>query len=218
MPRSARSSCPSSRPAVGRLAARDAAQLSRSAEGFLAELHALAPGAARIVDKMPGNARMLGFIATLLPGARIIHCRRDPRDIALSIFQIRFFGFHPYAHDLGDLGWYIAQHEKLMAHWRAVLPIPLLEVSLTDWIEDFSSTLRRVLAFLDLPYDAACENFHRQRRKVRTASAEQVRRPVNARGIGRWRRYEAELAPALAELAAAGLIPPSERPAPDPSP
>jgi hypothetical protein len=99
---------------------------------------------------MPGNALHLGFIATLLPRARIILCRRDPRDVGLSIFQHRLFGYHPYAHDLADLGWYIAQHDRLMAHWQQVLPRSLLEVPLEDWVADFDATLRRVLAFLDL--------------------------------------------------------------------
>ena len=84
------------------------------------------PDKARIVDKMPGNFNFLGLAALMLPGARIIHCVRDPRDIGLSIFSFRFYGYHPYAHDLGDLGWYIAQHDRLMAHWREALPNPIL--------------------------------------------------------------------------------------------
>jgi tetratricopeptide (TPR) repeat protein len=188
------------------LSALDADALTRAADAFLAELHALAPDARLIVDKMPDNARHLGFIATLLPGARVIHCTRDPRDIGLSIFQLRFFGFHPYAHDLANLGWTIGEHARLMAHWREVLPLPILDVALSDWVEDFAGTLMRVLAFLDLPYDPACERFYAEGRRVRTASAQQVRAPINARGIGRWRQYEAELAPLIAELQAAGLI------------
>ena len=136
---------------VRTLAALDAATLSAEGRAFLDALHALAPDARHVIDKMPENANHLGFIATLLPGARVILCQRDPRDIGLSIYQLRFFGYHPYAHDLGDLGWYLGQHARLMAHWRAVLPIPLLEVSLSDWVEDFRATLDRVLAFLDLP-------------------------------------------------------------------
>jgi hypothetical protein len=124
----------------------------------------------------------------------------------LSIYQLRFFGYHPYAHDLSDLGWYIGQHERLMAHWRTVLPIPLLELALADWVEDFRGTLGRVLDFIGLPYDEACERFYEQRRRVRTASADQVRQPVNSSGLGRWRDYEAELAPMIAELEAAGLV------------
>ena len=93
---------------VRHAAALDAARLTHAGAGFLEQLHALAPDARRIVDKMPANALHLGFIATLLPGARIVLCRRDPRDIGLSIFQHRFFGYHPYAHNLADLGWYIS--------------------------------------------------------------------------------------------------------------
>ena len=192
--------------AVRALAASDGDTLTHEADGFLAQLHALAPDARRVIDKMPDNARHLGFIATLLPGARIIHCTRDPRDIGLSIYQLRFFGYHPYAHDLTDLGWTIAEHARLMAHWREALPLPILDVALTDWVEDFAGTLMRVLTFLDLPYDPACERFYAQGRRIRTASAQQVRTPINARGLGRWRRYEAELAPLIAELEAVGLI------------
>ena len=188
------------------LAAMDAARLDKSANAYLAELHALAPEARYITDKMPGNARHLGYITTLLPGARVIHCQRDPRDIGLSIFQLRFFGYHPYAHDLGDLGWYIGHHARLMAHWRAALPLPLLEVALEDWVIDFAGTLRRVLAFLELDEDPACYRYYELDRRVRTASSDQVRQPVNARGLGRWRAYETELAPMIAELQAAGLV------------
>jgi Flp pilus assembly protein TadD len=185
-----------------RLAAFDAAALDEMAAGFLAGLRReAASDARRITDKMPANALHLGFIARLLPRARIILCTRDPRDIALSIFQLRFFGYHPYAHDLADLAWYIAEHERLMAHWRRVLPPGhLMEVALTDWTDDFAGTLARVLEFVDLPHDPACERFHENTRLVRTASAAQIREKVHRRGIGRWRGYAAELAPVLEAL------------------
>jgi tetratricopeptide (TPR) repeat protein len=192
--------------AASRAAALDTTVLTGAAERYLEALHALSPGATFVLDKMPGNARHLGFIATLLPGARIIQCRRDPRDIGLSIFQHRFFGHHPYAHDLADLGWAIGQQERLMAHWRGVLPLPMIEVALADWVDDFSGTLARLLDFLGLPHDPACERFYLQERRVRTASALQVRQPINARGLGRWRTYEAQLAPMMAELRQAGLL------------
>jgi tetratricopeptide (TPR) repeat protein len=192
---------------AARIAALDQPALEAAAASYLAELHALAPGAARIVDKMPGNFGYLGFVSLLLPGARIIHCARDPRDIGLSIFTFRFFGHHPYAHDLGDLGWYIAEHERLMAHWSAALPNALLTVQLKDWVDDFAGTLRRVLAFLDLPYDPACERFYERESRVQTVSRMQVRQPVNARGLGRWRAYERHLRPLLAALAEGGAPP-----------
>jgi hypothetical protein len=193
-------------PAVQRVAALDQETLRATAGRYLAELHALDPEAARIVDKMPGNFRHLGLMALLLPGARVIACDRDPRDIGLSIFTFRFYGVHAYAHDLGDLGWYIGQQKRLMAHWASALPNPIMTVRLNDWVEDFSGTLRLVLQFLGLPHDPACEAFHAVKRRVRTVSRAQVQEKVNARGIGRWREYESHLAPMIAELEAGGAL------------
>jgi len=188
------------RASVERLADFDRPALDVLADSYLRDLHAEAPDKRLIVDKMPANAMHLGMIATLFPAAKIILCRRDPRDIGLSIFQLRFFGHHPYAHDLADLGFYIGEHERLMAHWREALPLPMLEIALTDWSDDFSGTLARALHFLDLPPDPACERFYENPRLVRTASAAQVRQKVNRRGIGRWRAFADELAPFLAAL------------------
>jgi hypothetical protein len=192
--------------AVRRVAALDKAQLDGVAGRYLAEMHALDPAALRIVDKMPGNFRHLGLVALLMPGARIIACERDPRDIGLSIFTFRFYGIHGYAHDLADLGWYIAQQRRLMAHWAASLPNPIMTVRLNDWVEDFPGTLHRVLGFLGLPHDPACEMFHEAKRRVRTVSRAQVQEKVNARGIGRWRAYERHLAPMITALEEAGAL------------
>ncbi len=192
--------------AVARIAALEAATLDAAAHHYLDDLHALAPEKTRIVDKMPGNYLYLGLVGLMLPGARIIHCVRDPRDIGLSIFTFRFHGQHGYAHDLADLGWTIAQQQLLMAHWGAALPNPVLAVALADWVADFDATLARVLAHLDLPYDPACERFHERESRVRTVSRSQVRQKVNARGLGRWRGYAAQLAPLIAELEQAGAL------------
>jgi tetratricopeptide (TPR) repeat protein len=195
-----------------RLAALDAASLDAAAAHYLAELHALAPGKTRIIDKMPGNELYLGLVGLLLPGAKIIHCVRDPRDIGMSIWTFRFHGEHPYAHDLADLGWTIGQRARLMRHWQAVLPNPILTIALEDWVNDFDATLARVLTHLDLPPDPACARFYEIDRDVRTVSRAQVRRPVNANGIGRWRPYATQLAPLIQELEAAGMIEPAPSP------
>ena len=192
--------------AAARIAALDATAWDEEAQTYLTELHALAPAKTRIVDKMPGNDLYLGLAGLMLPGARIIHCVRDPRDIGLSIWTFRFHGEHPYAHDLADLGWTIAQRARLMDHWRAVLPNPILTVALHDWVRDFDDTLARVLAHLELPPDPACARFYDSDREVRTVSRAQVRQPIHARGLGRWRAYAAELAPLIAELDAAGML------------
>jgi tetratricopeptide (TPR) repeat protein len=192
--------------AVRRIAGLDAATLDAAAARYLADLHALAPDKTRIVDKLPGNYLHLGLVGLMLPGARIIHCVRDPRDIGLSIFTFRFHGAHGYAHDLADLGWTIAQHDRLMTHWHAALPNPILTVKLADWVTDFDGTLARVLAHVGLPPDPACERFYERESRVRTVSRAQVRQPVNARGLGRWRTYAARLAPLIEELEQAGAL------------
>jgi tetratricopeptide (TPR) repeat protein len=194
--------------AARRVAELDVTTLDAAASHYLADLHALAPDKARIVDKMPGNYLYLGLVGLLLPGARIIHCVRDPRDIGLSIFTFRFYGRHDYAHDLGDLGFAIAEEIRLMAHWGAVLPNPPLTVALPDWVNDFDATLARVLAHVALPPDPACARFHEATSRVRTVSRAQVRQPVNARGLGRWRTYAAQLQPLVAELERAGVLAP----------
>ena len=193
---------------VRRIAALGADALDAAASQYLAELHALAPGKARIVDKLPGNFNYLGLVGLMLPGAKIIHCARDPRDIGLSIFTFRFHGGHGYAHDLADLGWYIGEHDRLMTHWKAALPNPIITVNLSDWVEDFDGTLARVLAHVDLPPDQNCARFYEGDSRVRTVSYAQVRQPVNARGLDRWKAYAAELAPLIGELERAGLIAP----------
>ncbi len=199
---------------VHRIAGLDAAMLDAAATRYLADLHALAPDKTRIVDKMPGNYLYLGLVGLMLPGARIIHCVRDPRDTGLSIFTFRFHGQHGYAHDLADLGWTIAQQDRLMAHWRVALPNPVLTIKLDNWVTDFAGTLARVLAHLGLPYDTACERFYEAESRVRTVSRAQVRQPVNARGLGRWRTYAARLVPLIAELEQAGALRQSEPPQP----
>lgn len=191
---------------VARIAALPQATLDAAAADYLARLHALAPDKKRIVDKMPGNYRYVWLIPLLFPRAKIIHCTRDPRDIGLSIFSFRFHGDHGYAHDLGDLGWTIGEQDRLMAHAKAALPTPILTIKLSDWVNDFDGTLARVLSHLDLPPDANCALFYEADSRVRTVSRKQVREPVNARGLGRWKPFANELSPLIDELERAGSL------------
>ena len=192
--------------AIARIAALDPATLDAEAEAYLRDLHALAPDKTRIVDKMPGNYAQVWLIALLFPKAKIIHCTRDPRDIGFSIFTFRFHGEHGYAHDLADLGWSIGEQERTMRHWKTALPLPVLTLRLDDWVKNFDATLARVLAFVDLPPDEACARFYESGNEARTVSRAQVRQPVNARGLGRWRSYADNLAPLIEELERAGAL------------
>lgn len=159
------------------------------------------PEAARISDKMPHNFRFVGMIRLMLPGARVIHCLRDPRDTCLSIFKTFFpEGGHAYACDLEALGHHYGLYRDLMDHWRAVLPGFMHEVRYEELVADPDAGIRSLLAACDLDFDPACLDFHRSERGVRTASALQVRQPAHRNSVAAWKRYEQRLGTLLAVL------------------
>jgi tetratricopeptide (TPR) repeat protein len=164
------------------------------AEAYLDRLRRLGGGARRVTDKLPENFLHLGLIATLFPGARVVHCRRDPLDVCVSCY-CRFFQGMNFSWDLGDLGRYYREYERLMAHWRAVLPLPLLDVTYEDLVADPEGQGRRLLAFCGLGWHERCLRFYESPRAVRTPSKLQVRQPVYRSAVGRWQRYAAHLGP-----------------------
>lgn len=164
------------------------------------ELAAVGEGAPVIIDKTPDGARDLGFAARLLPDARVIWCRRDARDACLSCFQRGFSGAIPYAYHLEDLGVAARESERIMRHWMETLPTPVRIVDYETLVAQPEAELRSILEFLDLPWHAECLEFHQNDRRARTASREQVRRPLYNSAIGRWKRYEAQLRPLLEAL------------------
>jgi tetratricopeptide (TPR) repeat protein len=182
------------------------ARLREIGERYVAAPRAIAPAAARVTNKMPGNFRLIGLIHLVLPNARVIHVRRDPVDTCLSCFS-KLFRRQPYTYDLGELGRYYGAYASLMAHWRRVLPADaVLDVRYEDVVRDLEGQARRIVAACGLPWDARCLDFHRATRPVRTASANQVRRPLYDSAVGRWRPYEPWLGPLLAELRASGAL------------
>ena len=161
-----------------------------------ARLQALAPGARRIVDKLPANFRHLGLIHLVLPHAKILHVRRDPMDTCFSCYSKLFLNGLNYTCDLGELGRYHKMYETLMAHWRAVLPPDaLLEIRYEDLLENFERGVRRIVDFCGLEWDAQCLRFHEAERPVRTLSQSQVHQPLFKTSVGRWRPYAAWLEP-----------------------
>jgi hypothetical protein len=180
------------------LAGIEPARVHEWAAGYLKQLARRGGPAARVTDKMPDNYLHLGLIATLFPHARVIHCRRDPRDVCVSCFcQLLQL---PYTWDLGDLGRYYRDYERLMAHWRAVLPLRMLEVVYEDLVADQEVVSRRLVEFCGLDWDDRCLKFHENPRPVETSSRVQVRQPLYKGSVGRWRRYAAHLGPLLDAL------------------
>ena len=175
--------------------------LHKIGERYLSALRALFPRATHVVDKMPFNFLYVGIISLALPQARIIHIRRDPADTCFSCFSLLFKGELPFAYNLSELGRYYRAYERLMAHWRTVLPAgAMLEVSYEALVTDLESEARRLVAYCGLEWDPACLSFDKTKRVVLTASAAQVRRPIYRSSIGRWRRYRFMLAPLLAAM------------------
>jgi tetratricopeptide (TPR) repeat protein len=168
----------------------------RLAEHYLERIRVGAGDAGRITDKMPANFLYLGLIHAAFPRARIIHMRRHPLDTCLSVYFQSFFNVSPYANDLNDLAHYYGQYLRIMQHWRSVLPgSVLLEVPYEELVQDTETWVRRMLDFVELPWDARCLEFHRNERAVITASRWQVRQKVNSESIGRWRNYARHLTP-----------------------
>jgi tetratricopeptide (TPR) repeat protein len=162
------------------------------AQRHLDRLRALDPRALRIVDKMPENCQYLGLIRVLFPRARLIHCRRDLRDVALSCWMTNFTSV-PWACDREQMISYFEEYSRLMDHWRNVLPAPPLEVDYEELVKDAESVARRIVAWCELEWEPQCLRFYQTQRPVRTASAAQVRRPIYTSSVGRWKNYESAL-------------------------
>ncbi len=170
--------------------------ISQVARRHLESLRQRHATALRIVDKMPDNSLYLGLIVTLFPRARIIHCRRDLRDVALSCWKTQFRKIG-WASDLNHLAARIADYQRLMRHWEEVLPGKLLAVDYEETVADLETVARRLVSWCGLEWEPASLNFHQSRRTVRTASVTQVRQPVHTRSVQHWRQYARELQPLL---------------------
>jgi tetratricopeptide (TPR) repeat protein len=175
---------------------------------YLRRTRPAAPARPRFVDKMPLNFFYLGHIARALPHASLVVVRRHPLDAGLSNFRQLFasgFSYYDYARDLRAIGRYYAHFDRLIRHWRKVLPGRVHEVHYEALVQDQRATTAALLGHCRLPWDEACLAFERNAAAVATASAVQVRQPLYASSVGRWRRLQSRLGPLIEELSAAGI-------------
>jgi len=164
-------------------------------EAHLHKLAGLGGNAIRVVDKMPTNFAHLGALAVLFPRARVIHCVRDPRDAILSCYFQNFASeAMNFTFDWDHLTHYWRQYQRLMEHWRNVLPLPMHEVSYEELVRDQEGVSRRLVEWCGLEWEPGCLEFHKTRRTVATASAAQVRQPIHTQAVARWRNYAPHLA------------------------
>ncbi|EJL23206.1 tetratricopeptide repeat-containing sulfotransferase family protein [Novosphingobium sp. AP12] len=152
------------------------------------------------IDKLPNNWAYLGFIAMILPNARIIDARRHPLDCCFSNFRQHFAKGQPFSYDLEHVGRYYADYVRAMSHYDRVQPGHVHRVIHERLLDHPETEVRWLLDYLGLPFEESCLEFHRNPRAVRTASSEQVRRPINRDGVGQWRPYEDWLEPLKAAL------------------
>ncbi len=178
----------------------------QAARRYLDRLDEIAPGASRVVDKMPDNFRLLGLIALLWPQAKVVVCHRDLRDVALSCWQTGFER-NPWTNRWEHIASRFADYRRMMNHWRETRPIDYLDLSYESLVADLEPQARRLLDFVGLDWDPACLDFHLSRGVVRTASLVQVREPAHTRSVGRYTRYQKTLEPLMAMLAERSINP-----------
>lgn len=170
-------------------------KLDTLAGAYIQRLQDMAPSATRVTDKLPGNYLFLGIISQIFPGARILHCQRDPRDICLSNYFTEFAAGHVHSYNLESLAQVYKAYQELMEHWKAVLPIPILDVRYEELVADPQTWVEKILDFSGLEWEDACLSFHQSKRQVVTASYDQVRRPLYKSSVARWKNYARHLEP-----------------------
>ncbi|HWM69272.1 MAG TPA: sulfotransferase [Steroidobacteraceae bacterium] len=172
-----------------------AADFRRLGEKYIHETQVYRTGTPFFIDKMPNNFRHIGLIQLILPNAKIIDARREPMACCFSNFKQLFASGQEFTYSLQDIGRYYRTYVELMQHWDEVLPGKVLRMQHEDVVEDLEGSVRRLLAFCGLPFEAACLEFWKTERNVRTASSEQVRRPIFKEGLDQWRHFEPWLGP-----------------------
>jgi tetratricopeptide (TPR) repeat protein len=172
----------------------------RMGERYIGDTRAYRGAKPRFIDKMPNNFRHLGLIHLILPNAKIIDARRDAMACCFSNFKQLFASGQEFTYGLDDIGRYYRTYVELMTHWAAVLPGKVLRVEHEDVVENLEANVRRMLDFCGLEFEPQCVEFYKTERSIRTASSEQVRRPIFKEGIDQWRHYDAWLGPLKAAL------------------
>ncbi len=179
----------------GCLAAMTVDEFRALGEKYLTDTRIYRVGKPRFIDKMPNNFRHIGLIHLMLPNAKIIDARREPMACCFGNLKQLYARGQEFAYSVDDIARYYRTYLELMEHWDSVLPGRVLRVHYEDVVADLEASVRRLLEFCELPFEAACLEYHRTARSIRTASSEQVRQPIFREGLDQWRHYEPWLGP-----------------------
>lgn len=191
---------PGEQPYPDLLAELTAEQCLQFGENYVRDTMVYRSGKPFFIDKMPNNFRNIAIIQMILPNAKIIDARRDPMDCCFSNFKQLYAKGHHFAYSLEDIGRYYSMYIEMMEHWDRALPGRVLRVQHEDVLADLEGSVRRILDYCGLPFEPACVEFHKTERRVHTASAAQVRRPINRDGVDQWLPYSQWLDPLRAAL------------------
>ncbi|MDE0743832.1 MAG: tetratricopeptide repeat-containing sulfotransferase family protein [Woeseiaceae bacterium] len=165
------------------------------------------------IDKNPNNFMFIGAIKLAIPNAKIINARRHPLDSCYGSFKQLFASGQPFSYDLVELGEYYMEYQRIMEHWHAVCPGFVLDVNYEEVVSDLDNQVKRILDFCDLPFEEGCVRFHETERAIKTASSEQVRKPIYSNSVNLWRNYEDNLKDLIEILEPILLsLPPKDRP------
>ncbi len=162
-------------------------------EEYLRRTEIFRSGAPYFVDKNPNNFIYAGVLKLALPNCKIINARRHPLDSCFGSFKQLFASGQPFTYDMTELGEYYLQYVHLLDHWHEVMPGFILDVQYEAVVADLDSAVQRILDYCGLPFEEQCLRFHETERAVKTASSEQVRRPIYSSSVNLWRNYEAHL-------------------------
>ncbi len=175
-------------------------ELLRLGEKYLRDTRAYRTGKPYFIDKMPNNFRHIGLIHLILPNAKIIDARREPMACCFSNLKQLFASGQEFTYSIEDIARYYRTYLELMRHWESVLPRKILRVEHEHVVDDLEGNVRRILDFCGLEFEPGCVEFHKTERSIRTASSEQVRRPIFREGLDQWKNYEPWLGPLKAAL------------------
>jgi hypothetical protein len=179
----------------GALAGMKAEEFRQLGEKYLQDTRSYRTNRPYFIDKMPNNFRHIGLIHLILPNAKIIDARREPLACCFSNLKQLFANGQEFTYSVADIARYYRTYLDVMQHWDTVLPGRILRVQHEDVVDDLEGNVRRILDFCGLEFESTCVEFYKTERSVRTASSEQVRRPIFREGLDQWRRYEQWLGP-----------------------
>ncbi len=174
-------------------------------EAYVSSARPLRDGSPYFIDKLPFNFLYAGLIHLALPRAKIINLQRHPMDTCYAVYKQLFRDAYPFSYDLDELGQYFIAYHRLMQHWNAVMPGVIHTMQYETLVADIEGESRRLLAYCGLPWEDQCLQFHQNTQASTTASALQVRQPIYATSVGKWRHYAPQLEPLRARLEAAGI-------------